>query len=500
MTASRAASGAARGRRTGSTGGGRRHAGTAHRRRVQSAQLVVTDLIAVLLAVATAYWSRFGFPPLAGGEVIDLVAGVGLPLLWVAVAAANRTYDLRFVGPGTGEFGRLGKAFAQVSLAAALFSYLGNFEIARGFLLLALTLSLVLSALGRGLFRLRLVRLRRSGRVLDRVLLVGRAASLRPLVDAMRRDPAAGLEVVGVCLPADEAADPDLRRVFAEIAVPVVGDLRKTGNAVARCAASTVTVVAGDIGPTALRTMAWELEGSGADLVVSSGLSEVSGQRVHVHTVSGVPLLRVDTPSYAGFRRVLKGSFDRLAAGLALLLLSPALLVLGLLVRFTSRGPAFYRQERIGKNGVAFRMVKFRSMHVDADARLAELAQLNENADGLLFKMRDDPRVTPIGRWLRRFSLDELPQLFNILTGSMSLVGPRPPLQSEVALYGNDVARRLLVKPGLTGLWQVSGRSDLSWEDSVRLDLNYVENWSLGLDMRLLMKTAGVVVKATGAY
>jgi lipopolysaccharide/colanic/teichoic acid biosynthesis glycosyltransferase len=169
-------------------------------------------------------------------------------------------------------------------------------------------------------------------------------------------------------------------------------------------------------------------------------------------------------------------------------------------VRMTSRGPVLFHQKRVGRDGKTFTMVKFRSMFTNAEDRLAELREKNVNADGLLFKMRDDPRVTRVGQFLRKFSLDELPQLFNIVAGSMSLVGPRPPLPSEVAQYGDDVRRRLLVKPGLTGLWQVSGRSDLTWEESVRLDLRYVENWSPALDLMILWKTAFAVLGRSGAY
>jgi exopolysaccharide biosynthesis polyprenyl glycosylphosphotransferase len=208
----------------------------------------------------------------------------------------------------------------------------------------------------------------------------------------------------------------------------------------------------------------------------------------------------VEQPQFAGFRRLLKSTFDRSIAGLSLILLSPLLLVLAVGVRATSRGPALFHQTRVGRDGKTFTMVKFRSMYLDAEDRLAELRDKNQNADGLLFKMRDDPRVTRIGRFLRKFSLDELPQLINIVTGSMSLVGPRPPLPTEVAKYGDDVRRRLLVKPGLTGLWQVSGRSDLSWEESVRLDLRYVENWTPALDLMILWKTAFAVLGRSGAY
>jgi exopolysaccharide biosynthesis polyprenyl glycosylphosphotransferase len=196
---------------------------------------------------------------------------------------------------------------------------------------------------------------------------------------------------------------------------------------------------------------------------------------------------------------VVKGGVDRAAAALALLSLMPVLLLIALAVRLDSPGPVLYRQERIGVNGRGFTILKFRSMSVDADCLLAELLYRNEGG-GLLFKMRRDPRVTRVGRWLRRFSLDELPQLFNVLGGSMSLVGPRPPLPAEVERYDSSVSRRLLVKPGLTGLWQISGRSDLSWEEAVRLDLRYVENWSLALDALILVKTVRAVVSSSGAY
>jgi exopolysaccharide biosynthesis polyprenyl glycosylphosphotransferase len=194
-----------------------------------------------------------------------------------------------------------------------------------------------------------------------------------------------------------------------------------------------------------------------------------------------------------------KGAVDRCIAALAIVLLAPVLAAIAMAVRLTSDGPALYRQERVGANGRTFTMLKFRSMVVDADRRLADL-QGENISDGLLFKLRNDPRVTPVGRWLRRLSLDELPQLFNVIGGSMSLVGPRPPLPAEVARYEGSVSRRLLVKPGLTGLWQISGRSDLPWEEAVRLDLRYVENWSLTLDALILCRTTSAVLFSRGAY
>jgi exopolysaccharide biosynthesis polyprenyl glycosylphosphotransferase len=252
--------------------------------------------------------------------------------------------------------------------------------------------------------------------------------------------------------------------------------------------------------PDKLRWISWQLEGTDADLIVSPGLAEVAGRRLHIQPVAGLPLLYVDEPQFTGFRRVLKSAFDRTLAAAALVVLAPLLVLIAVLVKATSRGWPFFLQTRVGKDGRTFKMIKFRSMYAGAERRVSELLAYNQAPDGVLFKMHDDPRVTRIGRTLRRYSLDEVPQLINVVTGAMSLVGPRPPLPDEVAQYGDHVRRRLLVKPGLTGLWQISGRSDLSWEESVRLDLRYVENWSLALDMVVLLKTARAVLRAEGAY
>jgi exopolysaccharide biosynthesis polyprenyl glycosylphosphotransferase len=254
------------------------------------------------------------------------------------------------------------------------------------------------------------------------------------------------------------------------------------------------------VSPEKLRWISWQLEGSSTALVVSPGLTDVAGTRLHVQPVAGLPLLHVEEPQFTGMARLAKATFDKSVAGLALVLLAPLFAAIWAWIRLSTDGPAFFRQTRVGRGGDAFTMIKFRSMFVDAEHRLDALRAENVNGDGLLFKVRDDPRVTPVGRVLRKLSLDELPQLLNVLRGDMSLVGPRPPLPSEVAQYGEDVRRRLLVSPGLTGLWQISGRSDLSWDEAVRLDLRYVENWSFMMDLWILFKTVGAVVRGSGAY
>jgi exopolysaccharide biosynthesis polyprenyl glycosylphosphotransferase len=248
-----------------------------------------------------------------------------------------------------------------------------------------------------------------------------------------------------------------------------------------------------------LRELAWELEKTGTDLCVAPALLDVAGPRTTIRPVAGLPLLHMDHPEFTGTKQVIKDAFDKLVGLSALALTAPVFLFVTLIIRLDDGGPAFFRQTRVGRDGRDFTVYKFRTMVMDAEKLKAELAASNDH-DGVLFKMRKDPRITKVGSWLRRWSLDELPQLLNVVRGDMSLVGPRPALPDEAARYGDYVRRRLVVKPGLTGLWQVNGRSDLSWEESVRLDLRYVENWSLVLDLQILWKTLSAVWRGSGAY
>jgi exopolysaccharide biosynthesis polyprenyl glycosylphosphotransferase len=251
--------------------------------------------------------------------------------------------------------------------------------------------------------------------------------------------------------------------------------------------------------PKRLHRLAWDLEGTGSELVVDPGLMEVAGPRLHVAPVDGLPLLRLTEPRLSGVPRVFKLMFDRVTSGAILLLLLPVFAFIAVIVKLDG-GPVFYRQTRVGQRGKTFRMVKFRSMVPEADRLRADLAGANHDGSGPLFKLRRDPRVTRIGQTLRRYSLDELPQLFNVLGGSMSLVGPRPPLPGEVEAYSDAAKRKFLVRPGMTGLWQVSGRSDLSWDESIRIDVHYVENWSLSMDLMIIWRTFGAIVHGHGAY
>ncbi|GFJ80496.1 sugar transferase [Phytohabitans houttuyneae] len=323
------------------------------------------------------------------------------------------------------------------------------------------------------------------------MIVVGHELAVVHITRQLRRERYHGLEVVGACLPAGGDG---------AVGLPVYGTFDDVALAVDAAAADTVIVLScPELDGHALRRLAWRLERDEVDLIVASALVDVAGDRTTIRPVDGLPMLHVEHPRLEGGARVVKEIVDRVGAAALLALLSPLLLTLAVRIRRDSAGPVFFRQVRVGRDGQPFVMFKFRSMYLDAEARLAEIRHLNEH-DGVLFKVRNDPRVTPVGRWLRRLSLDELPQLFNVLCGQMSLVGPRPPLPEEVAAYPDDVRRRLAVKPGMTGLWQVSGRSDLPWEEAVRLDLRYVENWSLSFDLVIMARTVSAVARSAGAY
>jgi exopolysaccharide biosynthesis polyprenyl glycosylphosphotransferase len=322
---------------------------------------------------------------------------------------------------------------------------------------------------------------------------VGHAAAVADLIATLHRDTYHGLAVVGACVVGEGAKQ--------EIGgVPVFGGPNNVPSAVEFSGADTVAVLTcPEMNGFRLREMAWKLEETGTDLYLAPALLDVAGPRTTIRPVAGLPLLHVDHPELSGPKVLLKAAFDRAMAALALILLAPMFAAIAIAIRVDDRGPVFFRQTRVGKDGRTFGVYKFRTMVVDAEQRKAELEALNEGS-GVLFKIRQDPRVTRAGNWLRRWSLDELPQLINVVAGDMSLVGPRPALPAEAVRYGEHMRRRLVVKPGITGLWQVSGRSDLPWEEAVRLDLRYVENWSFALDLQILWKTWSAVVRGSGAY
>jgi exopolysaccharide biosynthesis polyprenyl glycosylphosphotransferase len=449
------------------------------------------DGACALAAGLAAFVVRFQDP--ASVAVPHVTLTVSLPLLWWVSVALARGYDVRFIGLGSEEFRRVLNAAVSLTGAVAIVSYAARSDIARGYLVIALPCATVLDLLARFVLRKRLHRQRRAGAFMHRTIAVGSADAVADLIAELRRETYHGLSVVGACLSA--AAPP------AEVAgVPVCGGLERIQAAVSDLAADTVAVLASpQLNGVRLRHLAWQLERTGTDLCVAPAVMDVAGPRTTIRPVAGLPLLHVDHPEFTGARQVIKGTFDKVVALTALIMLAPLMACIALAVRLSDGGPALFRQTRVGRDERLFTVYKFRTMVSDAEKQKNALQAQNEG-NGLLFKIRDDPRITSIGAWLRRYSLDELPQLWNVLKGDMSLVGPRPALSAEAAEYDYYVRRRLAVKPGVTGLWQVSGRSDLSWEEAVRLDVRYVEQWSLMLDLQILWKTWSAVVHGSGAY
>jgi exopolysaccharide biosynthesis polyprenyl glycosylphosphotransferase len=418
-------------------------------------------------------------------------------VLWLGVLGLYGSRADRVIGTGSTEYKLIIDVSIRVFGLLAILAYLFHVDLARGYILIAFPVGVVVLLFSRWLWRQWLVLQRAQGRFSAQVMLVGSRETVEHFARQLMSQPSAGYRVVAACVPG-----PSGGTVGGRLSVPVVGTFDDLEAALVESRADTVVITSSDhLPPERVRELSWSLEPGGQHLVVAPSLTDIGGPRIHTRPVAGFPLIHVETPTYAGQKLFSKRVFDVVVGSLLLVVLSPLLVVVALVVALGSRGPVFFLQERVGLNGSTFRMVKFRTMVVDAEAQLQRLAQEQRTVgNSVLFKMRDDPRVTRAGRWLRRYSIDELPQLINVVRGDMALVGPRPPLAREVAQYETHVHRRFLVKPGITGLWQTSGRSNLSWEDSVRLDLYYVENWSMAGDLVILWRTARAVLRREGAF
>lgn len=456
--------------------------------------VIGSDLVATALALTIAA-TLLGRHVNVDGPYRLLISAAVTVVVVCGALMASGSWRGNVLGQGAEEFRRLGRALVGAAVILALIALALGDGNGRPWVFLVIPTIAVLAMPQRYLLRRYLHRARKDGRCLLPVLAAGSTETVHDLIVRTRMTPHLGWRVEAVCTVDGRAGGGN--RIAG---VPVIGQLADLAGHVRRGGYRIVGVTADQYWtPRRLQQLAWDLEGSTAEMVVAPVLMEVAGPRVHVSGVLGMPLLRVSAPVFTGVRRVIKEIFDRVAATLLLTSLAPLLLVIAALIKLGTKGPVCYRQGRVGKDGKPFTMIKFRTMVVGADIQRVALHLANDGA-GPLFKMRADPRVTKVGTWLRRYSLDELPQLLNVVGGSMSLVGPRPPLPEETITYGPDVKRRLLVKPGMTGLWQVSGRSDLTWEESVRLDLRYVEDWSLALDALILWKTVRAVFSGDGAY
>ena len=461
--------------------------------------LRMTDFLIILVAVFAS--------PLAG-LAPDAQSGLAwvpedswlsaalLILAWPALLGAYHTRDPRVVGVGAAEYKGVVHATTLVFGVFAIgFAVLGT-GIPRGHFVVALPLGIIGLVLSRWLWRKWLTRQRTFGHYLSHAIVVGDRKDVEYVIGQIDNNSGAAYLIVGAVLDCDERNPVQV----GHRDVPVVCDLDHVAQASGALGVDTV-IVAGQPKERAqfIRDLSWALEGTAADLVLASRLTNVAGPRIHFRPVEGLPLMHVELPQYAGGKHVLKRMFDLGASGTALVLLLPLLVMLAVLIRIDSPGPVLFRQDRVGRGGKSFGMLKFRSMVVGAEDQLAGLLDQNEGA-GVLFKMKNDPRVTRFGKVMRKYSLDELPQLWNVLIGQMSLVGPRPPLAREVAKYERHVNRRLYIKPGITGMWQINGRSSLCWDESVRLDLYYVENWSLTGDLVIMWRTLRVLREHSGAF
>ena len=429
---------------------------------------------------------------------IAVLSAIGA-VVWPVVVAAMKGYQRRAVGVGSDEARAVLRAWVAVVVVGAMSAELvpSLSEVERDALLkLAVTgtpFAVLLSVGGRFLARRYLHHQQHAGRFVRRVVVVGSAAAAKQLIGRLANESACGMAVVGVCVPDAELAD------LVGLEVPVLGDLRDVRRVMTDFACDAVAVTSDDATRfTYLRELSWALEGSGVEMLVDPGLVEVAGPRMHIRPLVGFPLLHIEEPHFTGPRRVVKRTTDIVLTAVGLVVISPLLLLIAVAVKLHDGGPVLFAQTRIGRGGNEFTMYKFRSMRLGAEDELASLMERNQGKGGL-FKMADDPRITRLGRFLRSFSLDELPQLVNVLNGTMSLVGPRPHLAHELALMPAHSSRRALVTPGLTGLWQVSGRSHLEGDAAIQLDLRYVENWSLTLDLLILWKTFAAVLRRVGA-
>jgi exopolysaccharide biosynthesis polyprenyl glycosylphosphotransferase len=470
-------------------------AGATERQPLWAAQyrisLVTLDFCAIVLATILGYTLRFGddqnSAPYLG---IGFVIAVG----WMAALQWAGGYEIRHLATGPEEAKRILRATAMTVGVLAVICYATQTLVARGYVVGVIPIGAALLLLERAAVRALVVRHRENGEWTNRIVAVGTTDSVRHLLEVTLRAKGAGLQIVGACV---EDAAPGS---YVAPGVPVLGGVFEAAEKSAEVNADVVAVTGSGLGPVGVRELGWKLEGTGRGLVMAPALTEIAGTRMHISPVEGLPLVWLEQPQLNRGSRLLKRSLDLVFAALFLLIASPLLLMTALAIKATSRGPVCFRQRRLGINGNEFSILKFRSMYADAEHRRVDLLAMNEqDGGGVLFKIRRDPRITPVGRWIRKFSIDELPQLLHVVTGTMSLVGPRP-LAAIDSDYTGAARRRLLVRPGITGLWQISGRSELSWDDAVRLDLYYVENWSLGLDISILARTALAVLGSKGAY
>ena len=461
---------------------------------VQQSLLALADATIIGLTVAGAYAGRIGLNSVLKDVALDVPEWLiyGLPTGWLLVLLSAGAYSLPHLQSGMVEYQRVALGSGILAGIVGIACYLVSFDLSRGFFVLLFALGLPALLLGRLVRRRILKRLRRSGAFHVPVVVAGSPTHVDEVTRVLRRETWLGYRVMGAVTPADidETA----------CGLPVLGKVSDVVNLVKDTDVHAVIFAEGSFPDSQhFKRMAWELEEHDTQMIVVPALTDISSERLTARPVAGLPLVHVERPRAMEASRWVKRAFDIVGSSLLLLVSAPVIAAVAIAIKLEDRGPVFFKQTRVGRRGEEFECLKVRSMVVDAEARKAELEAQNEGS-GVLFKIAKDPRITNVGHFIRRYSIDEVPQFWNVLRGDMSLVGPRPALPKEVAQYDIDTVRRLDVRPGLTGLWQVSGRSNLPWDETVRLDAYYVDNWSVMQDLTILMRTAGAVLGSRGAY
>ncbi len=453
-------------------------------------RLILTDTLMVFLAIAfglliSSRQSEWAIDPTLAIYGTPVV----IALLWIALLLIRGSYDRRIIGLGTEEVRRAVSATLILFAAVAGVSYLIRADISRSYAFISLPLGIILIGITRFGWRQWLYRQRAKGKFLSKILVIGSHRTCQTLAERLTQESYAGYDVVGLFqLPTGVNSDLDVN-AWLDI----------VDQSIEQYGASAIAIDPGDDAPyEIIRQLSWRLEGRNIDLLISPGSLDVAGPRLSVRPAAGLPLLHLDEAILSRSQRASKRALDIVGSLTAMALLSPITLASAFAVRLTSRGPVIFRQMRVGRAGETFVMYKFRTMF-DRSENQISLLRDEYDQDNPMFKLLNDPRITKVGAFLRRWSIDEIPQLFNVLGGSMSLVGPRPHPLDDVDRYQSEAFRRLALKPGMTGIWQVEGRSNLNWDQALQMDLHYVEKWSLESDIYLLAKTAKAVISKSGA-
>ncbi|MAO79650.1 MAG: exopolysaccharide biosynthesis polyprenyl glycosylphosphotransferase [Nocardioides sp.] len=458
------------------------------------------------LAIDVAVMVGIGLVAIVGRRELDIftssasvessvtVAGPLIIAGWIATIALTGGYKRDLFGAGTDEYRRVFNASVIAAGLSGVGCYLAKYDLSRGFFLLAFGAGIPTLLLGRLLLRRAVQQARKHGSLRQRVLIAGSRSHVDEIAAVLNRETWLGYQVIGALTPEYDLSEE------TSSGVPVVGNTSDVTSLVKAVNADVIFFAGGSVGASSqLRETLWELERDHVQIVVAPSVTDISSERIKIRPVGGLPLIHIDPPTWSDAARWGKRTFDLVGSTLLIVAFAPLLAFTALQVKVHDGGPVFFRQTRIGRDSQEFGCFKFRTMVANAEEMVTSL-QEERGQSALLFKMKDDPRITRPGKWLRRYSIDELPQLFNVWLGDMSLVGPRPQVAAEVAMYDRSMSRRLHVRPGMTGLWQVSGRNDLTPQEAIRLDLYYVDNWSMLQDLSILGRTVGAVLASRGAY